>query len=187
MRRHPTTPADTDPNHDCIDSASDPTGVCGGRCNGQWGCEFPPAGKACGTCKVCDGASKCSVMPEDDMMCGVIDCDGLDTDCRDYHDLQVKRCAALGTCKAANTTIACTDLTVTCQPDAGGDSGGTVAVDGAGIDAETDGPPAPPVKTGSGGCGCDVGAGRGGGSAGLLGALFFAGFFVAGRRRGRRR
>src|SRR5438128_305882 len=85
--RSARAPANTDPNHDCIDSASDPSGKCGGICNGQWGCQFPPLGMSCGTCKQCDGASKCIIKPDDDDACGVIDCDMLDTSCSDYHDV----------------------------------------------------------------------------------------------------
>src|SRR5207253_11062049 len=64
-------PAGTD-SADCIDSASDPSGKCGGKCNGQWGCQFPAAGTSCGQCKACDGASKCMVAPDDDATCGSV-------------------------------------------------------------------------------------------------------------------
>lgn len=171
--------AGTDPNHDCIDSASDPSGVCGGKCNGQWACQFPAAGTTCGLCKVCDGASKCNVMPEDDTTCGVIDCDGLDTTCSDYNDLKSKRCATVGTCKAPNTATACTDVTSLC-PDAGTGAGGS----GGPTDAGSSDAGAPP-KSGGGGCGCDVGAGSSG-SFGSLGLTLLAALVLA-RRRGRRR
>ncbi|HET6149520.1 MAG TPA: kelch repeat-containing protein [Polyangia bacterium] len=173
------TPAGTDPHHDCIDSASDPTGVCGGKCNGQWGCEFPAAGTTCGTCKQCDGASKCSVKPEDDDACGVIDCDQLDTSCMDYRDLQRNRCASLGVCKAANTTTACTDVMVSCVPDAGGGADAMSMPDGAGSDDAS----VPPPKSGGGGCGCEVATGDGRGGLSTLAGLFLAAGLIAGRRR----
>jgi MYXO-CTERM domain-containing protein len=177
--------AGTDPNHDCIDSASDPSGVCGGKCDGQWACQFPSAGTTCGLCKVCDGAAKCDVMPEDDTACGVIDCDGLDTSCNDYHDLQSKRCATVGTCKSPNTSVACTDVTSLCMPDAGSGAGGSTGSSDAGTDAAGS-DAGPPPKSGGGGCGCDVGAGDNGTSFGWLG-LTLAGALVVSRRRGRRR
>jgi len=190
------TAAGTDPNHDCIDSASDPTGVCGGKCNGQWACEFPAAGTSCGTCKQCDGASKCAVKPEDDNACGVIDCDQLDTSCMDYRDLQRNRCASLGVCKAANTTVACTDVTVTCVPDAGGGTDAMSLPDGAGNDSGagtggdatgSDATVTPP-KGGGGGCGCAVGTRDGRADLSMLAGLFLvAGLFAGGRRRRRPR
>jgi MYXO-CTERM domain-containing protein len=181
------TAAGTDPNHDCIDSASDPTGVCGGKCNGQWACEFPAAGTSCGTCKQCDGASKCSVKPEDDNACGVIDCDQLDTSCMDYRDLQRNRCASLGVCKTANTTAACTDVLVTCAPDAGGGADASMP-DGAGTGGDATGSDATvtPPKGGGGGCGCAVGADGERGGLSLLAGLFLVAGLVAGGRRRRR-
>jgi hypothetical protein len=162
------TPANTDPAHDCIDSQSDPTGVCGGKCNGQWACEFPAAGTVCGQCKACDGSGKCNVTPEDDDSCGDIDCDQLDDNvCKDYHDLTSKRCAALGACKMPNTVESCTDVTLTC--DAGGGSDG-----GGGGDA------APPKGSG-GGC-CAV-AGDGRRQGGPLTLLLLAAPLIARRRR----
>lgn len=181
------TEAGTDPNHDCIDSASDPSGKCGGRCNGQWACEFPAAGTSCGTCKQCDGASKCSVKPDDDDICGVIDCDQLDTSCMDYRDLQRNRCASLGVCKAPNTPAACTDVLVTCTPDAGGGGDamsmpdGMTGADGAGSDATLT-----PPKGGGGGCGCEVGTRDGRGELSTLAGLFLAAGLIAGGRRRRR-
>jgi len=66
----------------------------------------------------CDGTGQCSKMPLDDKTCGVIDCDKLDTKCRDYHDLTANRCDSLGSCKTANTTTTCTKYTDVCT-DAG--------------------------------------------------------------------
>jgi len=135
-------PAGQDPENDCIDSASDPTGKCGGKCNGQWGCEFPKQGTVCGTCKVCDGASRCNVMPDDDAACGDIACDMLNNTCNEYHPLKIKRCASAGVCKKP-TVDYCTDVTVLCQPDAGNkDSGGPMDATTTTTDATTatDGP-----------------------------------------------
>jgi len=184
--------AGTDPNHDCIDSASDPSGVCGGKCDGQWACQFPAMGTSCGLCKVCDGAAKCNVMPEDDTACGVIDCDGLDTSCSDYHDLQSKRCATVGACKAANSPAACPTFTNLCMPDAGSGAGGSSGAGGAtgSTDAGTDAggaDAATPPKKGGGGCGCDVGSASSGASASWLGMTLAGALVLARRRRGRRR
>jgi MYXO-CTERM domain-containing protein len=119
-------PAGTDPENECMDSASDPTGMCKGFCSGRagGGCTYPAVGTGCGTCKTCNGSGLCSVMPEDDPTCGDIDCDELDTACMDYRDLRTRRCAALGMCKTA-TVAHCTDVTNTCGADGGaGGSGG---------------------------------------------------------------
>ena len=80
-------PAGTDPEGECQDSASDPTGMCKGFCNGQARCTYPAAGTTCGTCKACNGVGLCNIKPEDDTACGTIDCDSLDTTCIDYNDL----------------------------------------------------------------------------------------------------
>ncbi|HET6148241.1 MAG TPA: kelch repeat-containing protein [Polyangia bacterium] len=184
------TPAGTDPRNECIDSASDPSGKCGGVCNGRGACEFPAANTGCGTCKVCDGSGKCNVKPEDDPACGTVDCDQLDTSCRDYRDLQARRCASLGVCKVANLPATCTDVTDTCGPDAGaggaptGDGGG-----GAGGDATSGGDGAPAdggggTKGAGGGCGCAVGEGDGLPSTLTVGLLAAC---VELLRRGRRR
>ncbi|MFH0901515.1 MAG: thrombospondin type 3 repeat-containing protein, partial [Pseudomonadota bacterium] len=58
----------------------------------------------CGACSSCDEAgSACTAIPLDDEACGAIDCDGLDTDCRDFHDLASNRCESQGDCKDANS------------------------------------------------------------------------------------
>jgi len=64
---------------------------------------FQPAGLNCSTCKTCDGSGSCSVMPIDDTACGTIDCDGLDTTCRNYDDITTYRCKSLGVCKSPNS------------------------------------------------------------------------------------
>jgi len=165
------TPAGTDPRNECIDSASDPSGKCGGMCNGRGACEFPAASTVCGTCKVCDGSGKCNVKPEDDVACGVVDCDQLDTSCRDYRDLQARRCASLGACKVANLPASCTDVTDTCGPDAGagggGGGGGGGSVDAGGTDdgggRPDAGGAADATSPGDGGGGAKGGGGGGGG------------------------
>lgn len=79
---------------------------CSGKCfSGQ--CAFPDVGTDCGLCTTCDGTGRCTVTPVDDEECGVVDCSGLDTDARVYHDLTGSRCAALGVCKAANDPATC--------------------------------------------------------------------------------
>ncbi|MFH0899036.1 MAG: SBBP repeat-containing protein, partial [Pseudomonadota bacterium] len=58
---------------------------------------------ACGLCSSCDvTGSACTVVPADDPACGVIDCDGLDNECRDYRDLTSGRCKGPADCKDAN-------------------------------------------------------------------------------------
>ena len=189
------TPAGTDPAHECIDSASDPSGRCGGVCNGRGACEFPGAGTTCGTCKACDGSGKCSLAPEDDQTCGDIDCDGLDTTCRDYHDLRIRRCAALGSCKTANALATCTDVTELCGPDAGPatDAGAppdAAADRGAGGDTpgatDAGGTDAAAKPGGGGGCGCAIADRRDAGPYPPLALCLTVAFGLACARRRRR-
>ncbi len=64
-----------------------------------------------GVCQRCGaGDGVCDEVPADDSACGVINCDGLDTDCRDYHDLTTNRCASFGACKQPNSA-ACAGFT----------------------------------------------------------------------------
>ena len=68
------------------------------------GC-YQAAGTDCtGTCAVCNGSGSCTQVPADDSACGTIDCDGLDTTCRNYNDLTSNRCEGLNNCKDANTS-----------------------------------------------------------------------------------
>jgi hypothetical protein len=180
------TPAGTDPSHDCIDSASDPTGKCGGTCNGKWACEFPKLGTVCDQCKTCDGSGKCNVKPDDDATCGdngTIACTGLDTDCKHYRDIKVNRCAALGMCKEKNSPNFCTDFTITCDGGSDGSSslgdGSTPAGDAAGT-----GDGSMMKRGGGGGC-CSVASSRGSKGEALLELFAFAA--VAGVARRRRR
>jgi len=69
-----------------------------------------PAGTSCGLCSTCNGSGACSSVPADDANCGIIDCDGLDTTCRNYNDLSSNRCEGLGDCKDANSGD-CTNFT----------------------------------------------------------------------------
>jgi MYXO-CTERM domain-containing protein len=163
-------PAGTDPEKECTDNASDPTGKCGGLCNGQARCTYPSVGTSCGTCKSCNGAGLCNTAPEDDEACGTVDCDSLDTSCLDYHDITTKRCAALGTCKAPNTAASCNDVTMTCQPEGGvpTDATGAAGSTGAPTDGSTDGG----APSSGGGCGCEIGGGPGAASVLPLGMLF---------------
>jgi hypothetical protein len=151
-------PAGTDPNNDCQDSASDPTGKCGGKCDGQAKCSYPAAGTTCGTCKTCNGVGLCNLMPEDDMTCGTIDCDTLDNMCNDYNDLTTKRCGSVGACKPPNTAASCTDITPKCGVGGAGGSTGGGGSTGSGGATGSGG------STGSGGrAGTTGGAGRGSG------------------------
>ena len=145
-------PAGT-PSPSCADSASDPMRKCGGMCDGHAHCQYPSAGTSCGTasspCKACNGVGLCNLMPEDDPACGTIDCDVLNTTCREHEDLTTKRCASIGACKAPNTAASCTVFTDTCTGTGGSAGGRGGAGGGAG---------------GRGGSG-----GSGGGSAGTTG------------------
>jgi cysteine-rich repeat protein len=62
---------------------------------------FQLAGTNCGLCSTCNANGQCNVMPADDTNCGTIDCDGLDTICRNYDDITMSRCKSLGVCKSA--------------------------------------------------------------------------------------
>jgi hypothetical protein len=80
-----------------------------------------PAGTDCGLCEVCDGLGSCAQTPLDDSDCGIIDCDELDTTCRNYNDLTTNRCKSLGVCKSPNSAD-CTDfmnavLSTPCEAD----------------------------------------------------------------------
>jgi len=80
--------------------------ACGGACySGQ--CAFPDVGTSCGTCAICNGTGRCTLMPSDDPKCGTISCSELNTKCRVYEDLTSGRCAMLGSCKVANDPMAC--------------------------------------------------------------------------------
>jgi hypothetical protein len=183
-------PAGTDPNNDCIDSASDPGMKCGGMCDGHARCLFPAAGTSCGTCKACNGGGLCNIKPEDDDVCGAIDCDTLDTSCMDFHDLTTKRCGALGTCKAANNAATCTDVTTTCGPDGGAGGTGVAGAGGgaggnsgtSGTTGKNDGSSESKTDGGGGGCGCEVG-GTGLPGLPMLGVLL--GIVLTARRRRR--
>ncbi|MFH0901712.1 MAG: kelch repeat-containing protein [Pseudomonadota bacterium] len=67
-------------------AAGTPCGVCR-ACDGAGACKPAPSEASCGICAACDGAGNCSVVPESDAACGIIDCDALDTPCRDFADL----------------------------------------------------------------------------------------------------
>ncbi|MEK6608440.1 MAG: FG-GAP-like repeat-containing protein [Myxococcota bacterium] len=95
-----------------------PAGTClTGACDGAGACAPELAGTSCGTCSACNASGACSVLPADDAACGTIDCDGLDTQCRDYHDLLAARCAAVGACNEPNSPACASfdDLTGACD------------------------------------------------------------------------
>ncbi len=87
------------------------------------------AGKKCDLCKTCDGDGTCALQPVDDSACGAIDCDGLDTTCRNYADLTSARCDSLGKCKSPNVAASCTAFTDT---EAGQSCGLCKSCDGTG-------------------------------------------------------
>ena len=142
-------PANSNPDKECLGTDI----KCGGQCNGQGQCDFPGLGTACGagSCKACDGTGSCNRTPLDDATCGGIDCDKLDSTCRDYHDLEAGRCAGFGKCKDSNDAKSCTRYTDLACAEAGSDTGG---VDSGGADLQLVMPD--PVQNG---CGCEVGHG----------------------------
>ena len=93
---------------DCTDYTDAPSGtVCNPcmECDGAGACNQQSApGSFCGLCAQCDAAGSCSVPAADDAACGTVDCDGLDSACRDYQDLEAGRCEGIGDCKDGNTT-----------------------------------------------------------------------------------
>jgi MYXO-CTERM domain-containing protein len=175
--------AGTDPNKDCIDNASDPTGKCGGLCDGHAHCVYQPAGTTCGTCKSCNGVGLCNTMPADDTTCNTIDCSSLNVQgsCLDYHDLTTNRCGSLGMCKKPNDKTSCTNVTNTCAPD-GGAAGASGTGGGTGTGGATGG-----AGRGSGGgtgAGGATGSGGASGSAGATGAGADAGTVDGGGKGG---
>jgi MYXO-CTERM domain-containing protein len=172
----------------CMDSQSDPSGKCGGMCDGHAHCQYPKSGTTCGLCKACDGVGLCNQMPADDDACDVIDCSGLDTNCKTYQDLTTNRCGSPGACKTKNTSAACTIFTTTCTPDggAGGStgsagSGGGGASGSAGTSGKDGSADSGGGGGGGGGCGCALGGSQSAG--GLTGLLALAGVIITRRRR----
>jgi len=102
-------PANSDPDKDCIGTDPD----CKGKCDGAGGCNYPGIGTLCDNskaCLACDGAGKCDQMPQDDPDCGdkgIIDCDQLDTTCKDFEDLKTNVCSTAGECKKPNDPQTC--------------------------------------------------------------------------------
>jgi hypothetical protein len=162
----------------CMDSQSDPSGKCGGMCDGHAHCTYPKSGTTCGTCKTCDGVGLCNQMPADDDACGTIECNGLNTSCMTYQDLTTNRCGSVGACKTKNTSAACTAVTNTCGTDGGttgtagngggGGRGGSSGTGTAGSTGTDGGPDAGKGGGGGGGCGCEIGGSQSGSLAALL-------------------
>jgi len=108
----------TDPDVHYSNTLGDTCGTCEYCSNNDLTCNSYSTSTSCGTCKVCNGSSSCSSTPADDSECGTIDCDGLDTTCRNYNDLTSNRCEGFGDCKDANTadcTIYTNNDTTTCR------------------------------------------------------------------------
>ena len=142
----------TDPDKDC--QGTDPD--CGGLCGSSGKCDYQPATKFCrttkGKCMACDGKGACNRTPKDDTACAV-DCDLMDTQCRDYHDLTSERCDTFGKCMKPNSTASCTVYTdLPCSDAAVPD-----------MDTRDLSPDADPE-----GCSCDAGSG------GIQGPLYIS-------------
>jgi hypothetical protein len=174
----------------CMDSQSDPSGKCGGMCDGHAHCQYPKSGTTCGLCKACDGVGLCNQMPADDDACDVIDCSGLDTSCKTYQDLTTNRCGSPGACKMKNASASCTIFTTTCTPDGGaggsggggGGGGGSGGASGsAGTTGKDGGADSGGGGGGGGGCGCALGGSQSAG--GLTALLALAGVIITRRRR----
>ena len=77
------------------------------QCDGSGACDQDaddaPTGTDCGLCAECNGSGVCDQVPADDSACGTIECDGLDSTCRDYDDLTANRCEGLNDCKDDDT------------------------------------------------------------------------------------
>jgi len=167
--------SDTDPEKDCLGKDPD----CGGKCDGAGKCDFPLATKTCGAgkCMACDGTGQCNRPPKDDSSCGTIDCDKLDTKCRDYHDLTTERCDSFSKCKPANDPKTCTLYTdLVCGDAAVPDQGQSKE---AGPSADQGGQEPAPNDTG---CGCRTAGGPD--SSGLM-LLVLLGWVARCRRRSR--
>ena len=145
-------PKGLDPDKDCQGKDA----KCGGKCDGAGKCDYPSTGSICGKspCMACDGTGQCSKTPPDDSRCGVIDCDKLDTTCKDYHDLVGGRCASLGICDKPNDPASCVKHTALAC-DAGVEAGtpDLGPYTDAGSPAEL-GPKPPPA--GDSGCSCQA-------------------------------
>ena len=131
--------------------------------------------------QACNGVGLCNVKPDDDMACGTIDCDSLDTSCLNYHDLTTLRCASLGVVQGAEHGRELHRPSPTCARRhrrwrgwlGGGGRGGVTGTD-AGTDAGGGG------GGGGGGC-CQVGGGPT--PDGLVALLVLGLAFVSRRRR----
>ncbi|MBI3178638.1 MAG: hypothetical protein HYZ27_03195, partial [Deltaproteobacteria bacterium] len=120
-------PADCVANNSCVNATCSrdngqacvgATECASGHCANSYCCE-----NACDRpCEDCGSDGLCNQMPNDDASC-IIDCDGLDSICRDYHDLSADRCAELGACKVSNsahcTSYTNSDTSVLCRNVAG--------------------------------------------------------------------
>ena len=161
--------ATEDPDKECIGGHPQ----CGGSCDGKGQCGYPKQGSWCGACKACDGTGRCSVTPPDDAKgCGTIDCDRLDTRCRDYKDVTTARCFSFGACKPANDQQTCTSYTDLPCVDAGSADQGKAPDQGPGL-----------VTGGDEESGCEMAAGGAGATQRVpaLAALMLV--LVWGRRR----
>ncbi len=99
----------------------------GSECQSGFCADGVCCAEACdGLCEACDASGSCGVATDDEA-CGEVDCDGLDTTCRDYDDLTA-RCAARGACHPANgaactvfldadTSVGCDDGNAGTAPD----------------------------------------------------------------------
>jgi hypothetical protein len=77
------------------------TCVAGSQCQSAYCVDGVCCAEPCdGVCETCDIDGTCG-MAADDAAC-TVDCDGLDTTCRDYDDPS-ERCAARGQCKTSNS------------------------------------------------------------------------------------
>jgi hypothetical protein len=93
----------------CVEMS--PGAVCGtcSICDDAGACVPAPPGTLCGLCAACDDAGGCTVAAVDDPACGVLDCDGFDTPCRDYRDIEADRCQDFGRCRPPDDEATCTD------------------------------------------------------------------------------
>jgi len=172
-----------DPDNDCIGKHP----LCGGACDGKGACEFPGLGTLCGKCQACDGTGNCTKTPVDDTQCGTIDCDKLDTACRDYHDLTTARCDSFGACKKPNVAATCVKFTDVCgdagAPDRGSPDKGTSPDSGADIGKSNPDLGTPPPLDKDEGCSVAAGDRRNAGRPGLVAAMLLLALLRRSRKR----
>lgn len=103
-------PNGQDPRRACCSSVGGHPSCIATCLDGQ--CTWPDIGVPCDLCMGCDGTGRCTQAQPDDARCGKVTCQGLNSYCRKYQDIEANRCAGAGACKAANDPATCVNYTV---------------------------------------------------------------------------